>query len=160
MIPRVSARIPAMRRRALLQSLSALPAAAILSASAWSAPKRDGEASAEDSTAVYELRVYYAAPGKLNDLLARFRENTLKLFVKHGLKSVGYWTPVDEPQKSNTLFYILEHPSREAAAANWKSFGDDPEWQNVKEKSESQGKLVDKIESTFLARTDFSPKLP
>ena len=112
------------------------------------------------ATTVYELRVYHAAPGKLGELLARFREHTVKLFEKHGLKNVAYWTPVDEPEKSNILIYILQHPSREAAAANWESFQDDPEWKSVHEKSEANGKLVDKIESTFLALTDFSPRLP
>jgi len=111
------------------------------------------------ATTVYELRVYHAPPGKLGELLARFREHTLKLFEKHGMKSVAYWTPADEPEKSNTLIYILQHSSREAAAANWKSFQDDPEWKSVHEKSETNGKLVDKIESTFLTLTDFSPRL-
>ena len=112
------------------------------------------------ATTVFELRVYHAPAGKLPELLARFREHTLKQFEKHGIKSVAYWTPVDEPEKSNTLIYILQHPSREAAAANWKSFQDDSEWKSVKEKSEANGKLVDKIESTYLTLTDFSPRLP
>ena len=76
------------------------------------------------------------------------------------MKSVAYWTPIDEPQKSNTLIYILQHPSREEAAANWKSFQDDPEWKSVKEKSELNGKLTENIDSTFLTLTDFSPPLP
>src|SRR5206468_1657 len=82
------------------------------------------------------LRVYQAAPGKLAELLARFREHTAKLFDKHGMKNVAYWTAIDEPKKSNTLIYILEHPSREAAAANWESFQDDPEWKSVRDNSE------------------------
>jgi hypothetical protein len=114
----------------------------------------------EASTKVYELRIYHAAAGKLGELLARFRDHTTKLFEKHGMKNVAYWTPVEEPQKGDTLVYILEHPSREAAAANWKSFQDDPEWKSVKEKSEANGKLTDKIDSTFLVLTDFSPPLP
>ena len=131
----------------------------MLPASVWATARSNRENSAEDSTAVYELRVYYTAPGKLNDLLTRFREHTLQLFVKHGMKSVAYWLPMDEPQKSSTLFYLLEHPSRETAAANWKAFGDDPEWKSVREKSEANGKLVEKVESTFLTLADFSPKL-
>jgi hypothetical protein len=98
-------------------------------------------------------------PGKVGELLARFREPTIKLFDRHGMKSVAYWTPMDEPQKSDTLIYILQHPSREAAAANWKSFQDDPDWKSVKEKSEMNGKLTDKIDSTYLVLTDFSPML-
>jgi len=91
--------------------------------------------------------------------MARFRDYTYtdKLFAKHGMKSVGYWTALDEPVKSSTFFYILEHPSREAAAANWKAFQEDLEWKTVKAKSEENGKLVEKIDSTFLTLTDFSP---
>ena len=91
--------------------------------------------------------------------MARFRDYTYtdKLFAKHGMKSVGYWTALDEPVKSSTFFYILEHPSREAAAANWKAFQEDLEWKTVKANSEENGKLVEKIDSTFLTLTDFSP---
>jgi hypothetical protein len=92
----------------------------------------------------------------LGDLLARFREHTTKLFERHGIKNVAYWTPLEEPQKSNTLIYILQHPSREAATANWKSFQDDPEWKSVRDKSEVNGKLVERVDSTFLVLTDFS----
>ena len=109
------------------------------------------------STTVYELRVYHTLEGKLDDLLKRFREHTTKLFEKHGMKNVGYWTPMDEPAKSNTLIYILAHPSREAAAANWKAFQDDPEWKTVRDKSEENGKIVEKVDSTFMTLTDFSP---
>lgn len=145
-----------MKRRTLLQSI---PAAAFLPASLWAASQQNGANSKQAATRVYELRVYHAAPGKLADLLTRFREHTVKLFDRHGMKSVAYWTPVDEPDKSNTLIYILQHPSREAAAANWKSFQDDPEWKTVHDKSEVNGKLVDKVDSTFMALTDFSPPL-
>jgi hypothetical protein len=144
-----------VKRRTLLQ---ALPAATFLSSSLWSASPRD-DASPQSSTGVYELRIYHAAPGKLPDLLARFRDHTTKIFDRHGMKSVAYWTPVDEPEKSNTLIYILYHPSRETAAANWKAFQDDPEWKSVKEKSEANGKLTEKVDSTFMALTDFSPRL-
>jgi hypothetical protein len=144
-----------VKRRTLLQ---ALPAATLFSASLWAASPRDDAPQA--ATGVYELRVYHAAPGKLPELLARFREHTTKLFDRHGMKNIAYWTPVDEPEKSKTLIYILYHPSREAATANWKSFQDDPEWKSVKEKSEANGKLVEKVDSTYMTLTDFSPRLP
>jgi hypothetical protein len=146
-----------MKRRTLLQSISAavfVPAGLRMA----SASGLIGGGVA-DSNVVYELRVYHAAAGKLNDLLARFRDHTDKLFARHGMKSVAYWTPVDEPAKSNMLIYILQHPSREAAAANWKSFQDDPEWKSVKAKSEENGSLVDKVDSTYMAMTDFSARL-
>jgi len=120
--------------------------------------ERQGDAMAA-SAKVYELRIYHVAPGKLDSLVARFRDHTDQLFAKHGMKSLAYWTALDEPVKSSTFFYILEHPSREAAAANWKAFQDDPEWQAVKARSEENGKLVEKLDSTFLTLTDF-PRPP
>ncbi len=146
-----------MKRRTLLQ---AIPAAAFLPAQLWAASQAGNTHPAQVSNGIFELRIYHAAPGKLEDLMARFRDHTIKIFDRHGMKSVAYWTPLDEPEKSNTLIYILRHPNREAAAANWKSFQDDPEWKSVKEKSEANGKLVDKVDSTYMALTDFSPALP
>jgi hypothetical protein len=145
-----------VKRRTFVQ---ALPAATLLPASLWAAARLDNADPAQTATAVYELRVYHAAAGKLAELEARFRDHTIEIFNRHGIKSVAYWTPLDEPEKSNTLIYILQHSSRDAAAANWKAFQDDPEWKSVHEKSEANGKLVDKIDSTFLALTDFSPRL-
>src|SRR5499425_3479435 len=141
-----------MKRRTLLKKL---PAAGLLPAIAWVATDSNASADPADAT-VYELRVYHTFDGKLPDLLKRFRDHTTKLFEKHGLKNVAYWTPMDDPAKSNTLIYILAHPTREAAAANWKAFQADPEWIEVKEKSEANGKLVDRVDSTFMTKTDFS----
>ena len=109
--------------------------------------------------ALYELRIYHVMPGKLDALLARFRDHTMKLFERHGMKNVAYWTPVEEPQKGNTLIYILQHSSRAAADASWKAFREDPEWKSVSAKSEENGKLVEKIDSTYMSLTDFSPRL-
>ena len=115
------------------------------------------KAEAEAPGTVFELRVYHAAEGKLPALLARFRDHTVGLFAKHGLTSVAYWTPTDEPLAGKTLVYILKFPSREAATRSWKAFQDDPDWVKVKTASEANGKLVDSIDSTFLALTDFTP---
>jgi len=145
-----------MNRRTLLQSL---PAATLLPTAAWASSEREKSVPGPTSTTVYELRIYHTFEGKLDDLLRRFREHTMQLFEKHGIKNVAYWTPTDEPLKGKTLVYILAHPSRDAATANWKAFRDDPEWQSVRDKSEANGKLVEKIDSTFLALTDFSPPL-
>jgi hypothetical protein len=146
-----------MKRRTLIQSISTaalLPAANLLASD-----KRVFDTHAAESDVVYELRVYHCYEGKLPDLLRRFREHTTKIFEKHGMTNVAYWSPMDEPQKSNTLIYILAHPSREAAATNWRAFSADPEWQSVQKASEANGKIVEKVDSTFIVLTDFSPKI-
>ena len=116
-------------------------------------------AEAEESGTVFELREYHAVEGRLPVLLKRFRDHTDRLFKKHGITSVAYWVPTDEPLKGRTLFYLLKFPSREEATARWKAFQDDPEWVRVKTESEANGKIVERIESTFLELTDFSPRI-
>jgi hypothetical protein len=105
----------------------------------------------------FELRIYHANPGKLDALNARFRNHTNKLFVKHGMELVGYWTPADSPESSNTLVYILAYPSREAREASWKAFREDQAWVKAKEESERDGVLVQKVDSKFMNPTDYSP---
>lgn len=110
---------------------------------------------------VYELRTYTCNEGKLDALLARFRDHTCDLFERHGIRNVGYWVPLDAENGSrNTLIYVLEHQSREAAKANWKAFGADPEWQAARKASEEGGKILAKVpESIFMTPTDYSPPL-
>jgi len=105
---------------------------------------------------VFELRVYTANEGKLEALLARFRDHTTRIFEKHGMTNIGYWTAVDAPRSQNTLIYLLAHPSREEADKAWAAFRDDPDWKKIKEESEVNGVLAGKVESTFLTPTDFS----
>jgi hypothetical protein len=121
-------------------------------------PFAASETTSSKDTRVYELRIYHVHEGKLDDLLKRFREHTVALFDKHGLKSVAYWTALDEPLKGRTLIYILEHPSRESATANWAAFQADPEWRIVKAASEAGGPIVDSVDSHFMTLTDFSPR--
>ena len=116
-----------------------------------------GRAFQTPASKVYEMRTYTAVEGKFDAVNARFRDHTIKLFEKHGMKNVGYWTPTDGPLAGTTLIYILEHSSREAAAKSWKQFGSDPEWQKARAASEVNGRIVAKIESVFLAATDYSP---
>jgi hypothetical protein len=123
---------------ALLQRLAAPPAA-------------DAQ-----SAMIYELRTYTCVPGRLDALQARFRNHTIKLFEKHGIRNVGYWVPADQPASDNTLIYLLAHKSREAAKASYDGFRNDPAWKKAREESEASGKIVDKIESVYLNPTDYS----
>jgi hypothetical protein len=111
---------------------------------------------AQDSR-VFELRVYHTYPGRLPALQSRFRDHTITIFNHHHITSIGYWVPQDAPQKDNTLIYLIAHPSREEAKKNWAAFVADPEWQQVAKASEADGKIVEKIDSTYMDPTDFSP---
>ena len=112
---------------------------------------------AQSANRVFELRIYTAPEGKLDNLQARFRDHTMRFFERHGMTNIGYWTPQDAPNLSNTLVYIIAHDSREAAAASWEAFGSDRDWQQVRRESQASGRLVSNVESVFLDPTDFSP---
>ncbi len=106
----------------------------------------------------FEMRTYYAAPGKLEALNARFRDHTCALFKKHGMENIGYWIPTDASKGAdNTLVYIIAHKSRDAAKKSWAAFGADPEWKKAQQAPEVNGKLVNRIESLFLGAADYSP---
>jgi hypothetical protein len=108
---------------------------------------------------VFEIRTYTTPPGKLEALKARFRDHTIKVFDKYGMKSIGYWVPQDAPLKDNTLIYVLSHESREAAAKSWAAFRTDPDWVKAKAESEKDGALTvpNGVVSVFADPTEFSP---
>ncbi len=109
-----------------------------------------------DSNRVFELRVYHVVPGKLPKLEQRFRDSTSKLLAKHDLKVVGYWVHEDDSASDNTFIFMLAHASREEAKRNWDAMRADPEFQEML-KSEQTDKVVEKIDSTYMRPTDFSP---
>lgn len=103
---------------------------------------------------LYEMRVYYCEPGRLDALLTRFRDHTTRIFEKHGMTNVGYWLPIDNTD--NKLVYVLSYPDMAAREAAWKAFGSDPEWKKVAADSQKDGKIVARVVSTFMHDTDFS----
>src|SRR5579863_8617868 len=106
---------------------------------------------------VYELRMYHTLPGRLVPLETRFRNGEVKVFEKNHMKFMGAWVPQDAPNHENLFIYLLAHENRDAAKKNWADFGADPEWKNIQKTSEADGKIVEKVESTFMDPVDFSP---
>ena len=113
--------------------------------------------SAQEDGTVYELRIYTATPGNLDNLQARFRDHTVRIFNNHGMKIVGFWTPTSEEDADDTLIYVLEHASQEAANASWQAFGQDPEWKSVSDASNANGPILAGVERRYMKATDYSP---
>jgi hypothetical protein len=119
-------------------------------------PAAPSTSIAKDSR-TFELRRYYAPPGKLEELHARFRNHTIRLFKKHGMTIVGFWAPTAPADAAaNTLVYVLAYPSDQAREAAWKGFNTDPEWIAAREASERNGKIVARVESVMMKATDYS----
>jgi len=111
-----------------------------------------------NSNRTFELRIYHTVPGKAAALQSEFRDKVTKIFARHDLKALGYWAPNDAPASENEFIYILAHPSKEAADKHWAAFREDPEFQAMmKEQQAPDAKLVEKVDSTYMHPTDFSP---
>jgi NIPSNAP len=143
-----------MLRSQLLIAVVVLGGAAVATLRVSAAPP----GSLAPDSRCFEMRTYTAAPGKLEALHARFRDHTNKLFVKHGMTLVGYWVPRDKDKGAdNTLVYVLAYPDCAARDKSWQAFVADPDWKAVRDASEVNGKLLDKIDSVLMTATDYSP---
>ncbi len=140
----------------LLLSGLMLISLALVSLAVHASASNDEKDGKGDKMRVFELRTYYAKPGKMKALHARFRDHTCKLFEKHGMTTIAFWSPTDEKGAETKLIYVLAYPSKEAADKSWAAFRDDPEWKKAREASEKDGALVDKVESTYMKATDYS----
>jgi hypothetical protein len=117
---------------------------------------RSQQTNRAEKPRLFEIRTYTSEPGKLDALHARFRDHTTRLFEKHGMTNIGYWTPVDGPRSKDTLIYVLAHDSAETAKKSWDGFRNDHDWQKARSESEAAGPIVNKVESLFVKPTDYS----
>jgi NIPSNAP len=105
---------------------------------------------------IYELRIYTANPGKMGALQARFRDHTVGLFEKHGIKNIGYWMN-SIGGRSDELWYMLAFENNGQREHAWAAFAADPQWQAARAESEKDGPLVHHIENRIMNPTNFSP---
>lgn len=105
---------------------------------------------------VYEMRTYTPHEGKMDELLTRFRDHTLKIFESHGISNIGYWLTEIKEGETQKLVYLIAHKDKETADASWKAFQDDPKWKAAYTASHVNGPLVKDIVSQYLTATDFS----
>jgi hypothetical protein len=104
---------------------------------------------------LYELRVYHCMPGRLPDLNKRFETITLKLWERHGIRPVGFWT-VLVGASNQDLVYLLAWKDMAERERVFNGFWNDPEWQQRRAETEKNGTLVASITNSFLAPTAYS----
>ena len=104
---------------------------------------------------IYELRVYHCLPGRLPALLKRFETATVRLFEKHGIRQLGFWT-VAVGESNQDLVYMLQWESMADRDKRFAAFQADPEWIEARRKSEEDGPLLASISNSILMPTSFS----
>ena len=105
---------------------------------------------------LYELRTYTAMPGKMPAMQARFRDVTMALFEKHGIKNIGYWTNT-VGGRNDEMIYMLAFEDMAHRERAWTAFSTDPEWIADRVATEADGALVYHYENRFLTPTEYSP---
>jgi hypothetical protein len=104
---------------------------------------------------IYELRVYQAAPGRMQELLDRFENITIPLWRRHGIETAGFWTTVIGPSNQR-LYYFLKWESLADREAKWAAFQSDQEWIAKRAETERNGPLVANVANELLQPTRFS----
>lgn len=106
---------------------------------------------------VFELRTYTMHPGRVSNINARFRDHTRTLFENHGMTNIVYWFTEAKEGEQTQLVYLLAHKDEAAGNASFLTFRDDPAWVSVRDASEADGKIVEKVESVYFKPLPFSP---
>lgn len=104
---------------------------------------------------IIEMRVYHCVPGRLPDLLARFRDHTLKIWERHGIRQAGFFTTLIG-QSNQELTYFIAWESLAEREKKWAAFQSDPVWIEARAKTEANGQIVADIVTQLLLPTDFS----
>ena len=104
---------------------------------------------------IYALHIYTATPGRMDDLLRRFRDHVLPLMDRHGIKQAGFWTGTEEAT-GNVLTYFTVWESMADHDLRWTAALNDPAWKAAQAESTANGPLVASTEKRFMTPTDFS----
>ena len=102
---------------------------------------------------IYELRTYRIPEGKMPNILARFKDITMSIFERHGIKVTGFW----EKRDASEIVYICKYENEEAIENAWAAFRADPEWQETRKTTEANGPIVSEVISEMMTATSFSP---
>lgn len=103
---------------------------------------------------IYELRIYDVIPNRRQALYDRFQRGALRLLAKHGFRILDMWEPTDGQEK---LVYLLQWQDETERARCWHAFRHDPEWQELKTSTESEGAMVTRMDYLLLASLPFAP---
>ncbi|MDU0199449.1 NIPSNAP family protein [Paenibacillus sp. PFR10] len=101
---------------------------------------------------IYELRIYTMYPGRVDAIRKRFSDHTLSIFARLGMQVCDFWEDLEEQPK---LYYTMKYESMEERTRQWEAFSQDKEWNEVKQKSEQDGKIVASVEQIFMKRADY-----
>jgi hypothetical protein len=105
---------------------------------------------------LYEYRRYEVTPGRKPDLDARFKDLTLPLWERHGMRPLGLFD-VEVGTMTNELHYLLGWESLAEREQVFTKFLTDPEWVAGRAETEAAGPLTQRIHNQIWRPTPYSP---
>ncbi|MDQ0900713.1 NIPSNAP family protein [Paenibacillus sp. V4I7] len=105
---------------------------------------------------IYELRIYTILPGRIDAIRKRFSDHTFGIFARLGMQVCDFWE--DDLEEQPKLYYTMKYESMEERTRQWETFSQDKEWNEVKQQSEQDGKIVERVEQIFMKRAEYFKK--
>jgi hypothetical protein len=114
--------------------------------------------AARSAPRVFELRIYAVLPGKSDAFQTRWREFAVRIYQRHGLRTLGWWISEPKDAVGNDRFVcLLAGDSEKDIQKSIDEFHKDAEWQRIEKETERGGKLRGGVEAFKMTATDFSP---
>jgi NIPSNAP len=97
----------------------------------------------------WELRIYRVAAGRSRDMAARVQGDLRTLFPKHGIRPAAGWLTTVSPV-APAYVYVTPWRSMSERSKAWAGFYSDPEWAEVRTRSNAGSELVENYEIMFV----------
>lgn len=100
---------------------------------------------------LYELRMYHAAPGRLDDLVERIGRVLPPFFDRHGFAPrLGQWTVSAGPVMPMLAWLLCWPGGFDQRTRSFAALGTDPEWQAIRQETNGAGEMVRQYDLRFL----------
>jgi hypothetical protein len=99
----------------------------------------------------YELRMYHAVPGRLDELVERIGKVLPPFFERHGFPPrLGQWTVSAGPSMPMLVWLLCWPEGFGQRSASFAGLGADPEWQAIRQETNGPGEMVRKYDLRIL----------
>jgi hypothetical protein len=100
---------------------------------------------------MYELRLYHAVPGRLDELVERIGRVLPPFFDRHGFPPrLGQWTVSAGPALPMFVWLLRWPGGFDERTAAFAALSSDQEWQSVRQRTNGTGEMVRKYDFRFL----------
>lgn len=98
---------------------------------------------------IFELRFYSVEAHRQADITGRVQNDLKWLFPRHGIRPIGGWNAISA-KALPTFIYITPFENMLVRDRSWRGFYSDPDWQEVRNRTNAGSELVEDYEIWFV----------